>query len=102
MMPHAMNISARDNRNTGSLTGLGFSRLALLEHLFLICKKIIGKGQLAPRASTILVELGIFRVHRVQAVINDTGGGFQTKNSACVFCSSREDFIDLSVRSSYE
>lgn len=101
-MPHAMNIYARDNRISESLAGLGKSRLALLEHLFLVSKKIIGKEQLTPRARAFIVELANYRVHRVQAVISHTGCGLHPHAIVCVFCSSRENLQDSCLRSSYE
>lgn len=101
MNPHAMNISARDWRISESLTGLGKSRDALDEQVFLSQKKLNGKRLHTTRARVFPSDLLIFPVHRVHRVTFLTGGGFQLKSYRVRSGSSGEDFLKMRLRSSY-
>jgi len=84
-----LNRSARDNRIAGSLTGLGKSRLARDEQLYLSQIKIKWYRPHMHVCRGILCECVKKPVHRVQAVIFLTGGGFQDFAKCSASCSSR-------------
>lgn len=77
MISEHLNISARDSCSAGSLTGIGKSRLARDEHSFLSQYKNNGKPPISTCACVSIPECAKLSVHRVQAVIFLTGGGFQ-------------------------
>jgi hypothetical protein len=101
MNTHAMNRNALDSRIAGSLAGLGKSRDALDEPVFLHQRKINGKDMHTTRTCVFPTDLSIFPVHRVHRVISLIGGGLQPNKYQVRSGSSREDFLKICLRSSY-
>lgn len=83
-----LNMYARDRRISGSLAGLGKSRLETLEHHFLSQIKIKWYPPYKQVCGAILCECAKKPVHRVQGVIFLTGGGFQDFAKCFASCSS--------------
>lgn len=86
MITNSMNQNARDSRIAGGPAGLGKSRDALDEQVFLSLIKINGKPHIGTHARVFITECAKLSVHRV---IFLTGGGFKSNSYLLRNCSSR-------------
>ncbi len=101
MSTNQTNRNAPDNRQAGSLAGLGYSPVAPDEPVFLYQRKLNGTDRDITRARGFPTDLLIFPVHRVQRVNIFTGGEFQSNQFWFVPVPSGEDSMEICLGESH-